>query len=246
MPQRCASNQPPTCRRLRFSSFLLKITSCASNFSRCVNAEIQIYRISEMSSVIDYLGNDSSSISRFQAAANLEFLLPNSNIPSLLANSNFTDSLECKLDFERTSCLEVCGNVSTTFANWPNFYTCSWYPEISAALNEANITGSGLERLDAIGISANQQEFSLNISSTIGNCLADFCQYSEQCQDSDIYDSCDSKSLFLDNGLSKTLNRTAAVECVRYGVCGSTAEINPDIGGLGVSLEVQCILFHGL
>jgi hypothetical protein len=198
-------------------------------------------KLAEMSSFIDFLTNDSSTISQYQATANLKYLLPQSNIPSLLVDSNFTDSLECKVELERASCVEVCGNATTTFANWPNFYTCSWFPELSAAIDQSNLT---TERLEYVGISGSQQDLSRNISLSIGNCLADFCRYSEQCQESDIYDSCGLESLFLDNGTSRILNRTAAAQCVRYGVCGSTAEINPDIGGLGVSSYPNNVLFE--
>lgn len=231
--QGCAHIQRPTLRS-EYTDILHNrecraSTSCGGKCSGPIN-ELLV-----MSSIVDFFANDSSTISLAQARQNLPFLLSQADVPSLIANTNFTSSLECRLGFETKLCLEICGNMSTAFANWPNFYTCSWFPEISATLDESNVTGEGIDRLKTIGIPRNQLQLSSNISSNIGNCLADFCQYSEQCQDSDIYHSCARDSLFLDNGSSKALNRSAAAQCVRYGVCGSTAEINPDIGGLGVS-----------
>jgi hypothetical protein len=41
-------------------------------------------------------------------------------------------------------------------------------------------------------------------------------------------------NLVYTSGSSRTLNQSSAAACLRYGVCGATDDVNPDIGGLGV------------
>jgi hypothetical protein len=172
---------------------------------------------------------------RYNAIVGLEFLSSSANISKLINNSNFTNSLGCSLDLDEknTSCIQVCGNVTDVFSSWPNFYTCSWYPTLSEALNENPNVSSG-SLLGSLGIFDHEEDLSSNISSSIANCLADYCQSSSQCQVLDSTNACSLTDLVSTSGSYMTLNRSSAVNCLRYGVCGSIDNVNPDIGGLGV------------
>jgi len=174
---------------------------------------------------------------RQNAIVDLGFLSPNANASSLINNSTFANTLQCAIatsnDLQNASCVQTCGNITDLFSSWPNFYTCSWYPALSEALNVNPNVSTGVS-LDSLGIYSHQEELSSNISSSIATCLADYCQSSSQCQVLDSSKACSSTNLISVNGSSKTLNQSSAASCLRYGVCGTTDEVNPDIGGLGV------------
>jgi hypothetical protein len=160
------------------------------------------------------------------------------NATDLINNSEFIGSLECSIKYgaENISCTESCGTVNHIFNDWPNFYTCSWYPELSNALDHSNLDGPNLESLARLGISGNQREFSNNISVTIANCLSDFCRSSStDCPRLDHSNSCALENLITVNGSSGTLSANSAITCLQDGVCGSDLDVNPDIGGMGVS-----------
>jgi len=176
----------------------------------------------------------------------LDFLhsFADADIPRLINNVSFTNSLGCKLESQYmipdyTSCAEVCGNVSTIFSSWPNFYTCSWYPALSEALAGSSPNGTQVDTLENFGITANQQDLSGYISSTVANCLAEYCQSSADCQAAPGASSssqwCTLDNLLSTNGSTQMLNRTSVMSCLEYAICPSTLSVNPDIGGLGVS-----------
>jgi hypothetical protein len=178
-----------------------------------------------------------------QALIREQFLFPTANLPDLLGNLNFTESLDCMANpsasslFSNISCTSACGSVEDIFANWPNFYTCSWYPSISDTLNnsDVNVTNSEVQTLNAIGIFGNQSALVTNISSSIANCLNDYCESSSTCLTLDHSNQCLLDNLLIGNGFSQRLNRSSAVACLRDSVCATTTDVNPDIGGLGVS-----------
>jgi hypothetical protein len=166
--------------------------------------------------------------------AYLPFTYSDLDTVTLLHNSNFTESLGCFIDNDHVSCNETCGNLTAILSNWPNFYTCSWYPSLSETLDTTNITGSERDTVNELGIFGSQQELSSNISSTLAHCLADYCLSSAECLDLDISKSCLLENLLIANESSGNLNRANAFSCMRNGVCSSTSDVNPDIGGLGV------------
>lgn len=181
-----------------------------------------------------------NSTTRYNAIEELGFLSPNANVSSLIDNSNFTSTLKCFEnldDSQNVPCAQTCGNVTDIFRSWPNFYTCSWYPALSEALNE-NPNVSTAASLGALGIHAHQEDISSNISSSIASCLADYCQSSSQCQALDSQDACTLTNLLASSGI---LNQSTAATCLRYGVCGTTDDVNPDIGGLGVRQKTKRI-----
>lgn len=173
---------------------------------------------------------------RHKAIVDLSFLSPDANASNLIENGTFTNTLECFLTYippKNTSCLHTCENITEIFSSWPNFYTCSWYPSLSAALNEnPNVSTGGL--LGEVGIYSHEETLSSNVSSSIATCLADYCQSSPQCQKLDSANACSLTNLFYVSGSSRILNQSSAATCLRYGVCGTTDDVNPDIGGLGV------------
>ncbi|KAN0103334.1 hypothetical protein V8E51_011647 [Hyaloscypha variabilis] len=175
---------------------------------------------------------------RQNAIVDLGFLSPNTNASSLIDNSTFANTLQCAIatsnGLQNASCVQTCGNITDLFSSWPNFYTCSWYPALSEALNVNPNVSTGVS-LGSLGIYSHQEELSSNISSSIATCLADYCQSSSQCQVLDSSKACSSTNLISVNGSSKTLNQSSAASCLRYGVCGTTDEVNPDIGGLGIA-----------
>jgi hypothetical protein len=178
-----------------------------------------------------------STVLRHNTIVDLSFLSPNANVSSLINNSTFTNTLQCAIvtsdGLQNASCLQACGNITDLFSSWPNFYTCSWYPALSGFLTE-NPNVSTAASLETLGINGHQEDLTSNISSNIATCLADYCQSSPQCQLLDSSQACSSASLISVNGSSKTLNQSSAASCLRYGVCGTTDDVNPDIGGLGV------------
>lgn len=190
-------------------------------------------------SIFNVLSEASSE--RPQAIIREAFLFPTTPLPELLGNSTFIDSLDCMTassdgnSFQNISCAEGCGNVENIFANWPNFYTCSWYPSIADTLNVLSVNTLEVETLHSLGIVGSQQTLVTNISSDIANCLNDYCASSSTCQTLDSANHCSLESLLISNGSSQSLNRSSAVSCMRDSVCGTTTETNPDIGGLGVS-----------
>ena len=152
-------------------------------------------------------------------------------------DSSFIDSLWCSDDHYNISCVEACGDVQGIFHNWPNFYTCSWYPSISTALGESTKSGQWVDSADSLGkkgIYGDQQALSINISFAVANCLTDYCQWSSDCRSLDFLHSCSLERLMPSNGSAQTLNHANAVTCLKDGVCSSTSDVNPDIGGLGV------------
>lgn len=184
-----------------------------------------------------------------QAIIRADFLFPNPSLPTLLQNTNFTDSLQCVNSsqngwvFGNSTIDEGCGSVEKIFASWPNFYTCSWYPSLSDALYESTMNSTEFDSLTKLGVSGNQQGLSANVSSSVANCLNDYCQSSSTCLALDHFYSCSLGSLLTTNGASQTLNRTSAFACLRDNVCATTTEVNPDIGGLGVSRRTPYIEF---
>jgi hypothetical protein len=166
--------------------------------------------------------------------AYLPFTHSDLNVSSLIKNPEFTDSLGCFSGNGYVSCNETCGNVTAILLNWPNFYTCSWYPSISQTLDDTNVTEGEVAKLGALGISGQQQDLSNNISSTVAHCLADYCQSSKECLDLDHSQSCLLESLISSNGSNVILHPGNAFECMRAGICSSTSDVNPDIGGVGV------------
>jgi hypothetical protein len=182
--------------------------------------------------------NDTAA-ARSSAIVDLSFLSPNANISSLIVNSTFTSTLGCyntSIDPQNASCIQTCGNITDVFSSWPNFYTCSWYPALSEALNEnPNVMNAAV--LGNLGIYDNEEDLSSNISSSIATCLADYCQSSPQCLVLDSSNACSLTNLFYTSGSSRILNQSSAASCLRYGVCGTTDDVNPDIGGLGVRYQ---------
>jgi len=167
----------------------------------------------------------------------LSFLSPNANVSSLHTdNSTFTNTLGCSITSivpQNASCIQTCGILQTSSRVGQTFYPCSWYPALSEALTE-NPNKSTAALLGDLGIYDHEESFSSNISSSIATCLADYCQSSPQCQALD-----SNNNLFLDKSLLKqwffkNMNPSNAATCLRYGVCGTTDDVNPDIGGLGV------------
>jgi hypothetical protein len=179
--------------------------------------------------------NDTAS-KRYNAIVDLSFISSNVNVSSLIDNSTFTSTLGCYInsfDSQNASCIQICGNITDIFSSWPNFYTCSWYPALSEALNE-NPNVSTAASFGDLGVYGHEEDLSSNISFSIATCLADYCQSSPQCQVLDSNKSCSSTNLIYTSGSSQILNQSSAATCLRYGVCGTTDDVNPDIGGLGV------------
>lgn len=172
----------------------------------------------------------------------LDFLSPTENIDSLINKSAFTQTLGCSDGSQIVPCSETCGNVTAAFLNWPNFYSCSWYPTLAESLSDSNLNNTQVEVLNDKGFSSNQSNFPSNISNTIANCLSDYCLSSADCLGIDTLHSCSLNNLLSSNGSSSDLNRTSAIVCLRDSVCGSTASVNPDIGGLGVSFLLVQLL----
>ncbi|CZR60067.1 uncharacterized protein PAC_09962 [Phialocephala subalpina] len=187
------------------------------------------------------------------AITKLDFLFPTASIDSLINNSTFTRTIGCSNSTPNVSCIDTCGNVSDVFSSWPNFYSCSWYPALAEALNGADLNVAQVEVLNAKCVSPNLSIVPSNISSTIATCLSDYCQSSPDCLGIDTYSSCSLDNL-LSRDASGDLNRTSAIVCLRDSVCGSTASVNPDIGGLGVilslmiqySLSIDAFMLHFL
>ncbi|CZT46297.1 uncharacterized protein RSE6_06706 [Rhynchosporium secalis] len=185
-----------------------------------------------------------------EAVTNLGFLFINASIASLSGNPDFTASLHCSLetaasDPRNISCVEGCSKPEIIFSNWSNFYTCSWYPSLSAYLDRLDTNASTIDAFSSMGIQPNQSSLSQSVSSDIASCLSEYCESSDDCQKSDlISQSCSMENLITTTGTVTTLNRTNAVICLRDNVCSSTGVVNPDIGGLGVimSLLVQYTL----
>lgn len=166
--------------------------------------------------------------------AYLSFTKPHLNASSVINNSQFTESLGCFSGSNPVSCNETCGNVTAMLLNWPNFYTCSWYPSVSQTLDIFNVTEDEVAKLDTLGIFGKQQDLANNISSTAAHCLEDYCQSSKECMDLDIGQSCSLEKLINSNGSNAILDQGNAFECMLAGICSSTSDVNPDIGGLGV------------
>lgn len=167
---------------------------------------------------------------------NLDFLFPTTNIDILINNASFTQTIGCSNGDKNVSCVDTCGNVSEIFSSWPNFYSCSWYPALSEALDDSNLNATEAQSLNHKGISSNGSNSPSVVSTSIASCLSDYCQSSPDCMDIDKYSSCSLDNLISSNGSSNELNRTSAIICLRDSVCGSTASVNPDIGGLGVCI----------
>jgi hypothetical protein len=176
-----------------------------------------------------------------EAIADLAFLLNVTDVPALINNSNFTATLGCSDGDQNITCTDACSNVTSVFENWSNFYTCSWYPALSEALSDTNTTRIGAQSLEAFGIYGGQNELSSNTSINIATCLSDYCQSSSICLGLDTTNSCSMDTLIQTNSSSSTLDRVNAFKCVQSSVCGSIVDVNPDIGGLGVSLSFR---FH--
>ncbi|KAG4440238.1 hypothetical protein IFR05_004257 [Cadophora sp. M221] len=180
-----------------------------------------------------------------EATTNFGFLFPNTSATSLINNPDFTASLHCSLESVESveprniSCVEACSNPTIIFSNWPNFYTCSWYPTLSEALDAPDANSSSSNTLSSLGILSNQSTLSHSISSDIAACLSDYCESSDDCRKLDATtQSCSLENLTIINGSSVVLNRTSAITCLRDNVCSSTGAVNPDIGGLGVILSL--------
>ena len=165
-------------------------------------------------------------------------LISSLGLTSFSSDTAFVDQLECSDGRNNVSCIEACGDAKGIFRNWPDFYTCSWYPSISRTLDESTKAGAwegSVDLLGTKGIYGNEVALSTNISFTIANCLADYCNWSSDCQSLDLLNSCSMEHLMPSGGSIQTLNHSNAIQCLQYGICGSTANVNPDIGGLGVS-----------
>jgi hypothetical protein len=164
----------------------------------------------------------------------LDFTQQVPDVAQLIGNLSFTNSLGCYNFSEGLLCNQACSDVTDILLNWPNFYTCSWYPSLSQTIDTANLTTSEVTTLGNLGILGAQQGLAENISSTIAHCLADYCQSSTECMSLDTDRYCSLENLLSTNGSTGTLNRVNAFSCMRVGVCSSTTDVNPDIGGLGV------------
>ncbi|KAH7393398.1 hypothetical protein BKA64DRAFT_86424 [Cadophora sp. MPI-SDFR-AT-0126] len=186
-----------------------------------------------------------------EAVTNLNFLFPNASVTSLISDPDFTSSLLCSLESRDSvnprniSCVQACSDPSIIFSNWPNFYTCSWYPSLSGALDRPDVSLPAKATFSNLGILPDQLNLSSSISSDIASCLSDYCASSNDCRNLDATSrSCSLENLVSLNGTLKTLNRTNAIICLRDNVCSTTGAVNPDIGGVGVmsSLLVQYTL----
>lgn len=173
------------------------------------------------------------------AREKVDFLFPTAEIDTLINNASYTQTIGCFNRAQNESCINACGNVSEIFSSWPNFYTCSWYPALSEALNDSSLNASQVQALNDKGISSNGSNSPSIVSTSIASCLSDYCQSSPDCMDIDTHESCSFDNLISSNGSSNELNRTGAIICLRDSVCGSTASVNPDIGGLGVCLSFR-------
>ncbi|KAH7321728.1 hypothetical protein BKA65DRAFT_87576 [Rhexocercosporidium sp. MPI-PUGE-AT-0058] len=180
-----------------------------------------------------------------EATTNFGFLFPNASVTSLISNADFTASLHCSLETAEStipkniSCIEACSNPALIFSNWSNFYTCSWYPTLSEALDAPDVSTSATDTFSSLGILPNQSILSHSISSDIATCLSDYCKSSDDCRKLDSKSqSCSLENLVVVNGSLVTLSRTNAITCLHDSVCSSTGAVNPDIGGLGVILSL--------
>lgn len=205
-----------------------------SNPARHYYQESRIYLPSIQMSLINVLLNQTIIPNLTTSETYIDFLLPGLNVATLIHNSSFTDSLGCYLDFDRVLCNETCSNMTQVLANWPNFYSCSWYSSLSDLDHSINLTTSEASRLEDLGMFGEQSNGSDTVSLSVANCLADYCQYSAECTSLDIDDYCSLENLLSGNLSGNVLNQGSGFNCMRVGVCSSTSNVNPDIGGLGV------------
>ena len=139
-------------------------------------------------------------------------------------------------------CTAACLNPSVMFGSLEIFHNCLVYPAVADLYVNGSLSDSPLT--DSLGIENHSQttQTATYITSTIYNCLLDYCREDQQCQSDLQQNHTFSYSVF--NGSIQGRARplyTASSSIFGFDVCHYVAPfsfLNADIGGIGVRITL--------
>lgn len=129
----------------------------------------------------------------------------------------------CMIGGGTWNCTEACQDVNQIFSSIYTLQNCLEYPQISSLVANGSLTQAARATALKAGIDESSYNVSGTVYDTINGCLRGWCAQNSPCKESDIAEYC------YHDAYGKMF-------CFMSPCDGIVVSVNPDIGGVGVSL----------